>query len=228
MESNSLAHVIGYVGDITHEELQVLYNQGYEPGDVLGKSGIEKEYDHILRGKDGIRFRVVDVQGAAAHRGGEEAVVPPEPGRNVVLTIDRKIQKLAEQALGPRNGSVVVLRPSTGEILAMVSYPSFDPNRLFAADRRRLLYQAHPRPFLSLLQPRHPGRVPARLDVQDHHDNGDRRRRNDPDQPDGAVHGKARVRRPRLQLLAEDRPRLPGPPRRAGAVLRRVLLHHGQ
>ena len=133
VESSSLAHVIGYVGDITHEELQVLYNQGYEPGDVLGKSGIEKEYDQILRGRDGKRFRVVDVKERQL-TGGEEAVVPPQPGRNVVLTIDRRIQKLAEQALGPRNGSVVVLKPSTGEILAMVSYPSFDPNRLFSAD----------------------------------------------------------------------------------------------
>ena len=60
--------------------------------------------------------------------------MPPTPGQNVVLTIDRSIQRLAEQALGPRNGSVVVLRPSTGEILALVSYPTFDPNRFFAAD----------------------------------------------------------------------------------------------
>ncbi|HVO38867.1 MAG TPA: penicillin-binding protein 2 [Spirochaetia bacterium] len=133
-ESGSLAHVIGYVGDITHEELQVLYNQGYEPGDVLGKTGIEKEYDRILRGKDGTRFRVVDVRERQLAGGEEESVVPPEPGHNVVLTIDRRIQKLAEQALGPRNGSVVVLKPSTGEILAMVSYPSFDPNRLFGMD----------------------------------------------------------------------------------------------
>jgi len=133
VESSSLAHVIGYVGDITHEELQVLYNQGYESGDVLGKSGIEKQYDSILRGKDGTRYRVVDVRERRL-TGETQEVVPPVPGRNVVLTIDKRIQKLAEQALGPRKGSVVVLRPATGEILAMVSYPSFDPNKLFAAD----------------------------------------------------------------------------------------------
>jgi len=132
VESSSLAHVIGYVGDITHEELQVLYNEGYESGDVVGKAGIEKEYDSILRGKDGTRFRVVDVK--ERRLGEQEEVIPPVPGKNVVLTIDRRIQKLAEQALGPRKGSVVVLRPATGEILAMVSYPSFDPNKLFAAD----------------------------------------------------------------------------------------------
>ncbi|HVP19500.1 MAG TPA: penicillin-binding protein 2 [Spirochaetia bacterium] len=133
VESGSLAHVIGYVGDITHEELQVLYNEGYESGDVLGKSGIEKQYDQVLRGRDGTRFRVVDVKERRL-TGEEEEVVPPQPGRNVVLTIDRRIQELAEQALGPRKGSVVVLKPATGEILAMVSYPSFDPNRLFGVD----------------------------------------------------------------------------------------------
>ncbi len=133
VESSSLAHVIGFVGDITHEELQVLYNQGYESGDVLGKTGIEKEYDDILRGKDGTRFRVVDVKERRL-TGEEQEVVPPVPGKNVVLTIDKRIQKLAEQALGPRKGSVVVLKPATGEILAMVSYPSFDPNKLFAPE----------------------------------------------------------------------------------------------
>jgi penicillin-binding protein 2 len=133
LEGGSLAHVIGYVGDITREELQVLYNRGYEPGSTLGKSGIEKEYDEVLRGRDGTRFRVVDVR--ERNLAGEEGdVVPPVPGQNVVLTIDRRIQKIAEQALGPRKGSVVVLKPATGEVLAMVSYPTFDPNRFFASD----------------------------------------------------------------------------------------------
>ncbi len=133
LEGGSLAHVIGYVGDITKDELQVLYNRGYEPGSALGKSGVEKQYDQLLRGKEGKRYRVVDVR---ERRLGEEEgdVVPPVPGQNVVLTIDRKIQKVAEQALGPRKGSVIVLKPATGEVLALVSYPTFDPNRFFAAD----------------------------------------------------------------------------------------------
>jgi penicillin-binding protein 2 len=132
-ESAGLAHVIGYVGDITREELQVLYNSGYEPGSVLGKSGIEKQYDRVLRGTAGKKFRVVDVRERRMD-GGEADVVPPQPGLNVVLTIDRRIQEVCEQALGPRTGSVVVLKPATGEILALVSYPSFDPNRFFAPD----------------------------------------------------------------------------------------------
>lgn len=132
-ESAGLAHVIGYVGDITREELQVLYNRGYTSGSVLGKSGIEKQYDPLLRGTPGKKYRVVDVRERRLDQE-QPDVVPPEPGLNVVLTIDRRIQEVCEQALGPRNGSVVVLRPDSGEILALVSYPSFDPNLFFAPD----------------------------------------------------------------------------------------------
>jgi penicillin-binding protein 2 len=133
VESGTMAHVLGYVGDITKEELQVLYNQGYETGAAIGKSGIEKQYDDVLRGKDGKKFRVVDVQERSL-TGEEGDVVPPVDGRNIVLTVDRRIQKIAEQALGERRGSVVVLKPATGEILALVSYPSFDPNQFFKTD----------------------------------------------------------------------------------------------
>jgi penicillin-binding protein 2 len=130
VESGALAHVIGYVGEINREELQVLYNKNYTIGTTLGKSGVERQYDEILRGRDGKRFRVVDVKEKGV-TGAEEKVEPPTPGSSLVLTIDRKIQKLCEQSLGPRKGSVVVLKPTTGEILALVSYPTFDPNRLY-------------------------------------------------------------------------------------------------
>ncbi len=127
----SISHVLGYVGDITVEELQLLYNQGYENTANLGKTGVEKTFDSILRGKEGRIYRTVDVKGRSQSEG--EEVVPPENGMDIVLTIDRNIQELAEKALGPRKGALVVLKPSTGEILAMVSYPSFDPNK-FAED----------------------------------------------------------------------------------------------
>ena len=126
----SLSHVIGYVGDINREEIQVLYNQGYSFGTVLGKSGVEKQYDLLLRGKDGTRFRTVDVREQYL-KGRPEEDIPPEAGKNLVLTIDRRIQLLCEKALGERIGSVVVLKPSTGEILAMVSYPFYDANLFF-------------------------------------------------------------------------------------------------
>jgi penicillin-binding protein 2 len=127
---DSLSHVIGYVGDINREEIQVLYNQGYSFSSVLGKSGVEKQYDLLLRGKDGTRFRTVDVREKYL-KGKPEEDIPPEPGKNLVLTIDRRIQLLSEKALGERIGSVVVLKPSSGEILAMVSYPTYDANLFF-------------------------------------------------------------------------------------------------
>jgi penicillin-binding protein 2 len=126
----SLSHLIGHVGDITREEIQILYNQGYAFGAVLGKSGVEKQYDRLLRGKDGKRFQVVDVREKYLAKRPDEDI-PPVPGANLVLTIDRRIQLLAEKALGARIGSVVVLKPATGEVLALVSYPYFDPNLFF-------------------------------------------------------------------------------------------------
>jgi penicillin-binding protein 2 len=130
LENGSIAHVLGYVNDITTEELQILYNQGYKAGDVIGKRGIEKEYDKILRGRDGARYSTVDVRGRGIDAAAED-IIEPVLGKDIVLTIDRKIQKLCEDALGARVGAVVVLKPSTGEILALVSYPWYDPNLFY-------------------------------------------------------------------------------------------------
>jgi len=123
----SISHVLGYVGNITVEELQILYNEGYENTSNLGKTGVEKTYDILLRGNDGQITQTVDAKGRSLSE--VEEVSPPTNGFDVVLTIDRHIQELAEKALGPRKGSLIVLKPSTGEILALVSYPSFDPNK---------------------------------------------------------------------------------------------------
>ncbi|MBN2625909.1 MAG: penicillin-binding protein 2 [Spirochaetales bacterium] len=122
----SMSHVLGYVGKINYEELQILYNKGYTTNSILGKSGIEKTYDDYLRGEDGLKFHTVDVQGRNLAQ--DSAITPPKNGYDLVLTVDRNIQELVEKAIGPRLGSAVVLKPSTGEILAMASYPGFDPN----------------------------------------------------------------------------------------------------
>jgi penicillin-binding protein 2 len=127
-DSGSLSHILGYVGDITRDELTMLYNRGYQQGDVIGKAGIERQYDEILRGKKGQETRTVDVRGRRITGNGNNTREAPQMGKNLVLTIDSSIQTLAEKALGPRIGAVVVLRPATGEILAMVSYPWYDPN----------------------------------------------------------------------------------------------------
>jgi penicillin-binding protein 2 len=127
-ETGSISHIIGYVGDITRDELTVMYNEGYIQGDIVGKTGIERQYDKLLRGTDGSETRVVDVRGRGITGGVTNERVNPVTGKNLVLSIDSRIQKLAEQALGERIGAVVVSQPSTGEILAMVSYPWYNPD----------------------------------------------------------------------------------------------------
>ncbi len=134
--TGSISHVLGYVGDITREEIQELYNKGYAPNSELGKSGLEKQYDSYLRGKEGIRYNTVDVRGRQI---GDSAYMekPPVLGKNLVLTIDRHVQELCEKALGKRMGSVVVMKPGTGEILALVSYPSYNPNIFYTDESSR-------------------------------------------------------------------------------------------
>ena len=142
----ALAHVIGYVGEITVEELQAKYNEGYRGGDTIGKSGLEQVYDQRLRGTPGLSYRTVDaLQRDLGTREGRA----PIPGHDLVLTIDARTQRLAEDALAGRIGSVIVLRPTTGEILAMVSYPWFDPGLFRGGDgaqelRRALDDPTHP------------------------------------------------------------------------------------
>ena len=136
LQKGSVSHVLGYVGDITSEEFQILYNKGYDINSVVGKSGIEKYYDQLLRGIDGIHYKTVDVQGRKIQNVQLEDKLP-ENGLDLVLTIDTDIQTLSEEALGERVGSVVVLKPSTGEVLALVSYPWFNPNNFYGDQSNR-------------------------------------------------------------------------------------------
>lgn len=129
LTTGSFAHIIGYVGDITPEELKRYYNKGYTATNIIGKAGIEKQYDEILKGTDGKEMRTVDVIGRKIQGAGNATkIVPPESGKNLILTIDRNVQLLAEKTLGPRMGAAVVLKPATGEILALASYPAYDQN----------------------------------------------------------------------------------------------------
>ena len=137
VETRSFSHILGYVGDITKEELKTFYNKGYTANTSIGKAGIEKYYDEWLRGEDGSEYRTVDAKGRLIEN--STTVIPPKMGNNLILTIDRKIQELAEDALGPRIGAAVVLKPATGEILALVSYPYFDSN-LFLNDNGNEMY----------------------------------------------------------------------------------------
>jgi penicillin-binding protein 2 len=119
------AHLIGYVGEVSEEMLNDPQYAAYEPGDVVGRAGVESSYDQILRGTDGSEDVVVDSHGREVGNLGMEAA---KPGHSLKLTIDIDIQRAAENALGDRNGAVIAMDPHTGEILALVSRPIFDPN----------------------------------------------------------------------------------------------------
>jgi penicillin-binding protein 2 len=121
-----LAHLIGYVGEVSEEDLNSTRYELYEPGAVVGKSGIEQEYNDLLIGKDGSRRALVNSHGKEV---GRLSTDPAQPGQALKLTIDLDIQMAAEEALNGRNGAVVAMDPHTGEILAMVSRPTFDPNQ---------------------------------------------------------------------------------------------------
>ena len=119
------AHLIGYVGEVSEEDLNNPRYAYYEPGDVVGKAGVEETYDELLRGQDGSRDEIVDSHGReVGYLGTQHAI----PGQDLKLTIDIDVQRAAELALGDRSGAVVAMDPRNGEILAMVSHPSYDPN----------------------------------------------------------------------------------------------------
>jgi len=120
-----MAHVVGYVGEVSEDMLNQPQWEFYRPGDVVGKSGVEQYYNDILMGKDGSRREVVNSRGKVMRPMDE---VPAVPGRALRLTIDLDIQKAAEQALEGKNGAIVAMNPKNGEILAMASRPTFDPN----------------------------------------------------------------------------------------------------
>jgi penicillin-binding protein 2 len=132
--------LIGYVGEISEEDLNNPRYAAYEPGDVVGKAGIEETYDELLRGEDGSRDVIVDSHGREV---GYLRTQHAKPGQDLKLTIDNDLQKAAELALGDRNGAIVAMDPRNGEILAMVSRPSFDPNafsvRINRADWNKLI-----------------------------------------------------------------------------------------
>lgn len=150
VESGSLSHIIGYVGDISDEEYTQMYNRGYDKQRQIGKTGIEKQYDHLLQGVPGRESRTIDVRGRILNEA--PIVEEPQMGKNLVLTIDTRIQELVEKTLGQRVGASVVLRPSTGEVLAMVSYPFYDTNlfnRDTAAEEYNALRNDANNPFLN-------------------------------------------------------------------------------
>ena len=129
------AHTFGYVSEISDAELEKKKDEGYKSGDIIGKFGLEKIYDKEIRGENGGEQVEVDVAGKPVQILGKKE---PKPGYDLILTIDKDLQETAEKAvddmlssLGCHAAAAVVLNPQTGEVLALVSRPAFDPN-LFA------------------------------------------------------------------------------------------------
>ncbi len=120
------AHVIGYVGEVSENELNTAEFIKYEQGDVVGKQGIEREYNDHLMGVDGQRQVLVDNRGNERQLIGVKEAIPGKP---LQLSIDLDLQAVAELAMDGRKGAVVALDPRSGELLAMVSRPAYDPNR---------------------------------------------------------------------------------------------------
>jgi len=119
-----LSHATGYVGEVSEQQIEAS-NGKLRPGDFGGKTGLEKQYNDILMGTDGMRRVIVNSIGKEVDRlPSQEAI----PGKPILLTVDYDLQQIAEQSLGPRDGAVAALDPRTGEVLAMVSHPAPDPN----------------------------------------------------------------------------------------------------
>lgn len=119
------AHVLGYIGEVDEVELKQRRGQAYRMGSMIGKYGVEYEWEAYLKGVDGGRQIEVDALGREIK---SLRSVDPFPGSNVVLTIDLGLQKVAEEAFQDKMGALIAMEPKTGRILALVSQPSFDPS----------------------------------------------------------------------------------------------------
>lgn len=131
------SHIIGYVGEISKEQVLLLQEERYKLGDLIGKAGIERIYDTYIRGKDGGTSIEVSAAGKQVRiLKNMESV----RGHDIVLTIDSDLQRIAEEAFSGYEGSIVIMEPSSGEILALVSNPGFNPNMFLTSLTRRQLY----------------------------------------------------------------------------------------
>lgn len=125
-----LSHVLGYVGEISPAQLDdpEFQEKGFRPGDIVGKGGLEQYYDEFLRGRPGYRKVIVDSRSRVQS---EIERVPPQAGMDLTTTIDLDLQMAAEQQLessSTKRGTIIVMDPNNGELLAMASHPAYDPN----------------------------------------------------------------------------------------------------
>ena len=131
-QGEAVAHLIGYTGDISEKELADSATWGdYKAGQVVGKSGIERQYESILGGHPGERYVEVDARGKVIGMLAPEQAKKPVAGKDIRLTLDLELQRFAHSIFPEgMNGAIVAMVPSTGEVLTLYSHPTFDPNEL--------------------------------------------------------------------------------------------------
>ncbi|MDB4950514.1 MAG: mrdA [Gemmatimonadetes bacterium] len=149
----SMGHVIGYVAEISDAELLSRAWTGYRSGQHVGKAGVERAYDRALGGTPGARYVEVDARGKVVGTFAKQVYVPPKAGSDLRLTVDLDLQRYAHQIFPKdKRGAIVAMVPGTGEVLAMYSQPSYDPNQLIGRIRPevwRALNEGNARPMLN-------------------------------------------------------------------------------
>ena len=210
------AHIYGQLSEIGPKQLKDPRFHDYHRGDVIGQSGVERRYDAFLRGVDGIDAVTVDAFGQPT--GAVRHLKAPVPGRNVRLTIDLDTQRAAEQALaygvrsnaseGANAGALVALDPKNGEVRALASFPTFDPNWFvsyrkpkFQAQLKRISRNGGAAGALPAARPRDRGPLSGGLDVQAVRRDRGRQGAARHAEPDAAVHAARLLLRQALQQL---------------------------
>jgi len=122
------AHALGYVREVSERQLDQMRAQGYRMGDVVGQTGVEQVYETVLRGRPGRSLMLINTHGMEVrpYQGGANDI-PPQSGHELHLTIDARVQALAESLMVNKRGGIVALDPRTGGIISMVSMPDYDP-----------------------------------------------------------------------------------------------------
>ncbi len=149
---NAAANILGYLAEVDSNFLKKHKNEGYQPGDYAGMTGLERTYEKVLMGQRGVQFVIKDnfnrIQGPYENGNFDTAATP---GSNLHLSLDIELQKEGEKLMTNKVGAIVAIDPKTGGILAMVSSPTYDPNLLTGADRRKNFSKLYDDPRLPLL-----------------------------------------------------------------------------
>lgn len=128
------AHILGDVGEVNDKD--IAEDEYYQSGDYIGKLGVERSYEKLLRGEKGMRIMLRDVRGRTqGHYQGGKHDKAPVPGKDITLSIDMDLQQLAERLLRGKLGAIVAIEPNTGEILCMASSPTYDPRSMVGRER---------------------------------------------------------------------------------------------